>query len=64
MSGKGSLAIGLVLLVRRILGARVAARWHCLLWLLVLGRLLVPAFVAAAQPGQPGKHPGRGCALR
>ncbi len=41
-SWQGSLAIVLVLLVRRVLGARVPARWHHLLWFLVLARLLVP----------------------
>ena len=42
-SWQGSLAIVLVLLARRVLGARVPARWHHLLWFLVLARLLVPA---------------------
>ena len=44
-SWQGSLAIALVLLARRALGARVPARWHYLLWFLVLARLLVPAVV-------------------
>ena len=42
-SWQGSLAIGLVLLVRRALGAQTPARSHSLLWFLVLVRLLVPA---------------------
>jgi beta-lactamase regulating signal transducer with metallopeptidase domain len=49
-SWQGSLAVGLVLLVRQVLGARVPARWHYLLWFLVLGRLLVPAFVLPHSP--------------
>jgi hypothetical protein len=49
-SWQGSLAIVLVLIVRRILGARVPARWHYLLWFLVLARLLVPTFVLPHSP--------------
>ena len=41
-SWQGAVAIGLVLLARRAFGARVPARWHYLLWFLVLARLLVP----------------------
>jgi bla regulator protein BlaR1 len=44
-SWQGSLAIALVLAVRWILGARVAVRWRCLFWILVLVRLLIPAAV-------------------
>ncbi len=44
-SWQGGLAILLVLLVSRVLGARVPARWRYLLWLLVLARLLVPTFL-------------------
>ena len=49
-SWQGSLAIGLVLLARRALGARVPARWHYLLWFLALARLLVPAVVLPHSP--------------
>ena len=49
-SWQGSLAIVLVLLARRILGVRVSARWHHLLWLLVLARLLVPAVILPRSP--------------
>ena len=44
-SWQGSLAIGLVLLARRAFGTRVPARWHYLMWFLVLARLLVPSGV-------------------
>jgi bla regulator protein BlaR1 len=44
-SWQGSLAIALVLAVRWMLGARVAVRWRCLFWILVLVRLLIPAAV-------------------
>ena len=49
-SWQGALAILLVLLARRALGARVPARWHYLLWFLVLVRLLVPAVVLPRSP--------------
>ena len=49
-SWQGALAIVLVLLGRRALGTRVPARWHYLLWFLVLVRLLVPAFVLPRTP--------------
>ena len=49
-SWQGALAIVLVLLARRALGARVPARWHYLLWFLVLARLLVPAVVLPRSP--------------
>ena len=49
-SWQGSLAIVLVLLVRRGLGTRVPARWHYLLWFLVLARLLVPTIVLPPSP--------------
>ena len=49
-SWQGALAVGLVLIVRRMLGTRVPARWHHLLWFLVLVRLLVPT---AALPHSP-----------
>ncbi|HWB61161.1 MAG TPA: ankyrin repeat domain-containing protein, partial [Chthoniobacteraceae bacterium] len=47
---QGSLVILLVLLVRPLLGVRVPARWRSLLWMLVLVRLLVPAFVLPRSP--------------
>src|SRR6201999_4019429 len=46
----GSLAILLVLLVRLALGGRAPARWHYLLWFLVLARLLVPALAMPRNP--------------
>ena len=49
-SWQGSLAIALVLLVRRVLGARVPARWPHLLWFLVLARLLVPTVALPHSP--------------
>ena len=49
-SWQGSLAIALVLLVRRVLGTRVPARWHHLLWFLVLARLLVPTVALPHSP--------------
>jgi beta-lactamase regulating signal transducer with metallopeptidase domain len=49
-SWQGSLAIVLVLLVRQALGSRAPARWHYLLWFLVLARLLVPAFAMPRNP--------------
>ncbi len=49
-SWQGALAIVLVLIVRRALGTRVPARWHYLLWFLVLARLLVPAGVLPRSP--------------
>lgn len=49
-SWQGSLAISAVLLARLVLGARVPARWHYLLWLLVVARLLLPAFILPHSP--------------
>ncbi len=49
-SWQGSLAILLVWLVRTALGVRVPARWRHALWLLVLVRLLVPAFALPRSP--------------
>ena len=49
-SWQGSLAVVLVLLARRAFGARVPARWHYLLWFLVLARLLAPT---ASLPHNP-----------
>ena len=42
-SWQGAVAIGLVMLTRWACGTRVPARWHHLLWFLVLARLLVPS---------------------
>lgn len=49
-SWQGSLAIVLVLLVRRALGLRAPARWHYLLWGVVIVRLLLPAVALPRNP--------------
>ena len=49
-SWQGALAVGLVLLVRWAFGMRVPARWHYLLWFLVLARLLLPTFALPHSP--------------
>ena len=49
-SWQGALAIVLVLIVRRVLGARVPVRWHYLLWFLVLVRLLAPTSMLPRSP--------------
>ena len=36
-----------VLLTQRCLGTRIAARWRCALWLLVMGRLLLPVSIGS-----------------
>ena len=49
-SWQGALVIVAVLLLRPLLGFHVPARWRHALWLLVLLRLLVPAFLLPASP--------------
>ena len=49
-SWQGALVIMAVLLLRPLLGLRVPARWRHALWLLVLLRLLVPAFLLPPSP--------------
>jgi len=49
-SWQGALVIAAVLLLRPLLGVRVPARWRHALWLLVLLRLLVPAFLLPPSP--------------
>jgi len=49
-SWQGALVIAAVLLLRPLLGLRVPARWRHTLWLLVLLRLLVPAFLLPSSP--------------
>ena len=39
-SWQGALIILLILLLRPVMGIRIPARWRCLLWTLVLIRLL------------------------
>jgi penicillin-binding protein 2 len=49
-SWQGSLAMLLILILRPLLGLRVPARWRCVLWIFVLVRLLVPAFILPPSP--------------
>lgn len=49
-SWQSALIILLILLIRPLLGMRVPARWRYLLWMLVIVRLLVPAFVLPPSP--------------
>ena len=63
--GRNSLEAGVlvlvVLLTQRICGARIAARWRCALWLLVMARMLLPVSVGSGvsvfnwmpRPGNP-----------
>ena len=49
--GRNSIEAGVlvlvVLLTQRCLGNRIAARWRCALWLLVMGRLLLPVSIGS-----------------
>ena len=49
--GRNSIQAGVlvlvVLLTQRCLGTRIAARWRCALWLLVMGRLLLPVSIGS-----------------
>ena len=49
-SWQGSLVILLILLLRPFLGFRVPAKWRCLLWVLALIRLLIPAVMLPPSP--------------
>lgn len=58
----GVLAL-LLLLLKRMLGSRLAPRWHSALWLLVIARLLLPTTPASFLSLENYASPGRALAL-
>jgi len=52
----GALAIGLILLIKKLLKDRLSPSWHCYVWLLVMILFVVPAPIKLSLPDLPPIH--------